>query len=261
MKKSAHLNICTLFLLALTLLGSSSAWAVTVPEKLIYDVSWTGVKSATTIHEVSTHGDELRMVSTTKSTAWVANFFPVDDRTESVLTRGEGDCFGKPKYYRQRISEGNYRALREAHFDPQRLSVETRDLIKKSSKTEPISAKTYDSLSSIYFIRTLDLVPGKSISLNIYDAKRVWKAEIKVLRREEIRTPLGKFKTIVVQPQLRSPDGKPPRAGDMTVWITDDNLRVPVMMTSKAKVGKITATLVGGTHWQPEDQTRIAKRK
>lgn len=261
MKKLAQLHICTLVLLALALLGSTPASALTTPEKLVYDVTWTGVKSATTVHEVSAQGDELRMVSTTKSTSWVGGFFPIDDRTESVLSRGQGDDFGKPKYYRQKIAEGNYRALREAHFDPQRLCVETRDLLKKSTKTEPMGPRTYDSLSSIYFIRTLDLVPGKTVSLNIYDAKRVWKAEIKVLRREEVRTPLGKFKTIVVQPQLRSPDGKPPRAGDMTVWISDDHLRIPVMMTSKAKVGKITATLVGGSHWQPEEQTRVAKRK
>lgn len=261
MKKLAHLTICTSFLAALTLLGNSSASAFSAPEKLIYDVTYTGVKSAVTVHEVSEHGDELRMVSTTKSTSWMSTFFPIDDRTESVLTRGDGADFGTPKYYRQRISEGNYRALREAHFDPQRQSVETRDLIKRKVKTEPMGARTYDSLSCIYFIRTLDLAPGKSVSLNIYDAKRVWKAEIKVLRREEVRTPLGKFKTVVVQPQLRSPDGKPPRAGDMTVWITDDQRRIPVMMTSKAKVGKITATLVGGTHWEPEEPARIAKKK
>ncbi|HBG08344.1 MAG: hypothetical protein A2075_20000 [Geobacteraceae bacterium GWC2_58_44] len=248
MKKLAQLALCASLLLPLTL-SASLASAVNVPERLVYDVSWTGVKSATTVHEVTAHGEEFHMVSTTRSLPWMATFFPVDDRTESVLTRGSGERFGTPKFYRQNINEGKYRALREAHFDPVRLSVETKDLLKKTEKREAISPVTYDSLSCIYFIRSLDLVPGKSIHIDIYDAKRLWKAEIKVLRREEISTPIGRFKTLVVQPRLKSSEGKSPRAGEMTVWISDDSLRIPVMMTSKAKLGKITATLVGGSYW------------
>jgi hypothetical protein len=36
------------------------------------------------------------------------------------------------------------------------------------------------------------------------------------------------------------------RTGDVTVWLTDDSLRIPVRMTTKMKLGKITLTLVGG---------------
>lgn len=260
MKKLAHLASCALFLFS-CFIWARHASALTVPERLVYDVTWTGVKSATTVHEVTAKGDELHMVSTTRSTPWLSTFFPIDDRAESVVIRGEGDRIGVPKYYKQKANEGNYRALREAHFDMDRLSVETRDLLKKTSKTDPIGPKTYDSLSIIYYIRSLDLEPGKTVHLDIYDAKRVWKGEVKVLRREEVSTPMGRFKTVVVQPVLRSPDGKPPRAGDMTVWLTDDERRIPVMMTTKAKLGKITATLAGGSHWAAQAAPKVAKGK
>jgi hypothetical protein len=68
------------------------------------------------------------------------------------------------------------------------------------------------------------------------------------LRREEVRTPLGKFKTIMVKPLLKA-EGFFARTGDVTIWVTDDERRIPVKMTTKVKLGKITATLVGGSYW------------
>ena len=245
MKNLALLALCTTLMLPLSV---SKASALNAPERLVYEVSWTGVKAATTVHEVAVKGDEFHFVSTTRSAPWVNTFFSVNDRAESVLTRGLGDRFGTPKYYWQKNNQGSHRALKEAHFDPLKLRVEGRDLLKKTTKTEAISARTYDSLSCIYFVRSLDLVPGKSVYLDIYDCKRIWSTEVKVLRREEIVTPVGRFKTIVVKPLLKA-NGATPKSTDLTIWLSDDSLRIPVMMTTKAKVGKITAMLVGGSYW------------
>jgi len=227
----------------------SPAFALTVPERLVYNVSWTGLKAATAVQEVSVKGDELHIVSTTRSAGWLKPFFSVNDRAESVLTRGAGqDGFDTPKYYKEKINEGKFHTLKEAQFDPQGLKVETKDFLKKTEKTDPIGPMTFDSLSSIYFVRTQELVPGKSIFINIYDCKKLWKTEVRVLRREEISTPAGHFKTIVVKPLLQC-DGFFCRTGDVTVWLTDDSLRIPVKMTTKVKIGAITAELVGGSYW------------
>ncbi len=42
------------------------------------------------------------------------------------------------------------------------------------------------------------------------------------------------------------------RTGDMLIWLTDDERRIPILMKSKVKIGSITATLVGGTYWPPK---------
>ena len=128
------------------------------------------------------------------------------------------------------------------------LTVNTRDLLAKTEKSDSISAKTYDSLSSIYFIRSSELVPGQSILFDIYDFKRLWNTEVRVVKREDIRTPLGKFKTLMVTSQLRF-KGVPARVGNATVWLTDDSRRIPVRITTKLKLGEITLTLVGGSYW------------
>jgi hypothetical protein len=245
MKKIALLALCAFLAVPLSF---SHASAITVPERLVYDVSWTGLSAGTTVQEVSGNGDELRIVSTTRSNGWMNAFYSIDDRTESIISRGQGSDFGTPKSYREKLKEGRYRAQKEARFDPESLKVETKDLIKKTEKTEAIGPRTFDSLSVIYYIRSMDLEPGKTLHVNIYDCKRLWKSEVQVLRREEIDTPVGRFKTLVVHPVLHA-EGFKGKPADVTVWVTDDALRIPVKMSTKMKVGRINANLVGGSYW------------
>jgi hypothetical protein len=230
------------------------ASALSIPERLVYDVSWTGIKAGTAVQEVTSHGGEIHIVSTVHSAGWITPIFPVEDRTESVLARSDGPAaLGMPKSYSEKINEGKTHTLKEALFDQARLKVETKDLLKKTEKSDAISARTFDSLSCVYFVRSSELVVGKSLFIDIYDCKRLWNTEVQVVRREEIRTPLGRFKTIVVKPLLKA-EGFFARTGDVTVWLTDDSLRIPVKMTTKVKLGKITAMLVGGSYWPNEER-------
>ncbi len=217
-------------------------------EKLVYDVSWTGIKAGTTTQEVSTKGNELHIVTITRSLPWLDTFFRVEDRAESVVVRGSGDRFGSPRFFRNKINEGKHRRLKEAIFDQQRLKVESKDLLGKTQRVDDISAVTYDPLSIVYYVRTLELVPGHSLFVDIYDCNKLWNTEVKVLRREEIETPVGRFKTIVVQPLMKA-DGFFARTGEVKVWLTDDALKIPVMVSTKVKIGKIKAVLSGGSYW------------
>ena len=223
--------------------------AFNLPERLVYNISWAGINAGIAVQEVTVQGHELHIVSTVRSAGWLIRVFPVDDRTESLLSRGgPADIFETSKLYREKINEGRTHRLKEAQFDQTRLKVDTKDFLKNTEKSESISVRTFDNLSCLYFVRSSELVPGKSIYFDIYDCNKLWNTEVKVIRREEISTPLGRFKTIVVQPQLKS-EGIFARAGDITIWLTDDPRRIPVMMTTKVKIGHITAMLVGGSYW------------
>lgn len=246
MKKSALLFLAIpLFLLTL----STSAQALTIPERLVYDVSWTGIKAGIAVQEVTAQGGDLHIVSTARSMGWLTPIFQVNDRTESIISRDVTEGFATPKFYREKINEGGFHTDKEAKFDATNCKVETKDHLKKTEKTDTISARTFDSLSAIYFVRaTGELVVGKSIFIDIYDCKRLWHTEVQVLKREEISTPLGRFKTIVVKPLLKA-EGFFARTGEVMVWLTDDSLRIPVKMTTKLKLGRITAVLAGGSYW------------
>ncbi|MDR3580881.1 MAG: DUF3108 domain-containing protein [Oryzomonas sp.] len=225
------------------------ASAFPMPERLEFEISYTGIPAGRAVQEVTLEGNEVHIVSTAKSASWLRVFFPVDDRIESVLISGTPPLnIGVPRLYRERIHEGWTRYKKDAVYDRQKLEVNTKDLLKNSETTKSITARTYDTLSSFFYFRSVPLQVGTSYYIDIFDCKRLWNTEVQVLRREVIETPLGRFRTVVIKPLLKS-EGIFARTADMYIWLTDDERRIPVLMKSKVKVGSITATLVGGTYW------------
>jgi hypothetical protein len=243
MKILALLALCTL----MVTLSASPVSALSSPETLVYEASWGGVTVGTAVQEVTALGDELRIVNTIRSSGLLSAMFPIGDKTVSIISRG-GNRPGMPRFFSEKLNEGSFHTQKEARFDFSSLTVDSKDLLKKTEKTDSISASTYDSLSSIYYIRSIELVTGQSIFFDFYDFKHLWNTEVRVVRREEIRTPVGEFKTIMVQSQLRF-RGAPSRVGNATFWLSDDDRRIPVRITTELKAGKITLTLVGGSYW------------
>lgn len=228
---------------------TASASAFSVPERLEFELSYTGITAGHAVQEVKQVNNETLIVSTARSADWLRFFFPVNDRIESYLTPATSPLqIGLPRLYVEKKHEGKTITDREGRFDRQKMEVHTIDHRNKREKKEPITKRTYDLLSSFFYFRTIPLQVGTSYFIDIYDCNRIWNTEVKVLRREELVTPLGRFKTIVIHPLLKS-EGIFARTGDMFIWLTDDERRIPVQMKSKVVVGSITATLTGGSYW------------
>lgn len=241
----------TVILLSLCLLSALAveSAAFPVPERLEFELSYTGVTAGHAVQEVTRENADIHIVSTARSADWLRFFFPVNDRIESYLISESPATFmGSPRLYKERKHEGRTITDREAAFDRQKLEVITTDHRNKNEKKMTITRRTFDTLSSFFYFRTIPLQVGVSYYIDIFDCKRLWNTEVKVLRREELVTPLGRFKTIVIQPLLKS-EGIFARTGDMFIWLTDDDRRIPVQMKSKVVVGSITATLTGGSYW------------
>lgn len=246
-----HPNSISFFIFILMFLfHGTHARAFNIPERLDYDISYSGIPAGRATQEVTQSGKEIHIVSTARSADWLKLFFPVDDRIESILIKGAPPQFiGVPKLYREKIREGWTRRHKEANFDRELMTVKTRDFLKNTETSHKITKRTFDTLSSFFYFRTIPLQVGTSNFIDIFDAKRLWNTEVQVLRRETIKTALGTFKTIVIKPLLKS-EGIFARTDDMHIWLTDDERRIPVQMKSKVKIGSITATLVGGSYWQ-----------
>lgn len=250
-KAAVTWRICIVVVLAHlgVLIAGPSAFAFPIPERLEFEISYTGIPAGRVIQEVTQEGNEVRIVSTARSADWLKFFFPVDDRIESLLIKGSPPQFiGVPRLYRERISEGSTRFEKDSVFDREVLEVNTKDFLKKTETTQKITRRTYDTLSSFFYFRTVALQVGTSSFIDIFDCKKLWNTEVQVLRREQIKTKLGTFNTILIKPLLKS-EGIFARTGDMHIWLTDDERRIPVQMKSQVKVGSFTATLVGGSYW------------
>ena len=104
-------------------------------------------------------------------------------------------------------------------------------------KALPLEQATLDTLSSVYYLRTLPLDPEKPPALYVFSGK-THMLLVEVQGKETIVVPAGKFQTVRVEPKSagRSLVGK-----NLVLWLTDDARRIPVQLRSKLKVG----TLVG----------------
>ncbi len=69
--------------------------------------------------------------------------------------------------------------------------------------------------------------------------------EVKVLRKEELDSVIGKRKTLVLKPELKS-EGIFLRKGDIFIYLTDDEKRIPVMLRTKVLIGSVVADMTGG---------------
>ncbi len=234
----------TLFLL---LFMAQNASPLNIPEKLVYDITWTGIKAGTATQEIVVEKDLLRVISTVRSADWISVFFPVEDRVESLLTRGPPRQVGLPLNFRMKVKEGNHRKDKEIIFDHGKGSARYIDHINGENTTLEIKGQTYDTYSSFYYVRMLPLEVGKSVFVSVLDDKRLWNIEVQVLKKERIKTVLGEVNTILIYPLVKN-EGMFERKGAIYIWLTDDERRIPVKMKTKVAIGSITATLVGGDY-------------
>ena len=107
----------------------------------------------------------------------------------------------------------------------------------RRSVTE-FSGQLQDILSVIYFIRTQRLRVGKSFEVFIAAHGRVYKVPVHVVEKKKMKTQWGRVSVLRVEPELFGPDkliddGK----GQFSLWITDDERRLPVNARVKSEYG------------------------
>lgn len=235
--------IVSAFLLSM-FLYVPAAMSFNMPEKLQYDLIWTGIKAGDAVLETRDNGSHIQFISTATSAKWVSVFYHVEDMAVSILKKESYNGFiATPQNYRLQIREGKHKRDKEAVFSHSAGKVTYINHLKNETKDFDISNFTLDPLSSLYYIRQLSLEVGKSVFVEIFDSKKLYKAEVQVLKKETIKTPAGTFKTILIRPILQS-EGIFSRKGDMLIWLSDDEKKIPVMLKTKVPVGSIKAILV-----------------
>jgi Protein of unknown function (DUF3108) len=100
--------------------------------------------------------------------------------------------------------------------------------IRKEVETVP---EIYDPVSAVYYYRWRDL-GERETARNVYAGRKVWEISARVVGTERMKTSLGDIDTLVVQPIIRR-DGKPADKGDLRMWVSNDDQRVPVRLYAK----------------------------
>ncbi len=208
-----------------------------VGEKLEYDVKFGSLKVGNGSMEVVDIADVRGRASwhTLFRVTGGIPFFRVNDRYESWF---DVVSLTTRRFY-QDIEEGNYKPRRHYEMFPERGMFQMNDRPEQPTVSSPL-----DEASFLYFIRTIPLEIGKEYSYSRYFNPEGNPVRLKVVRREVIDVPAGKFRTIVLQPIIRT-KGLFSENGKAEVWITDDNARIVVQLKTRLSIGSLNLYLRG----------------
>ncbi len=220
-------------------------------ERLEFELKWgvmgVGESHLSAVSPVMASGEAAwHLVSEAVSASWIDAFFKVRDRNDAWLAVSDHRSLG----YSKDIREGSWRLKEWVYFDYSAMTFRGQRLKKEG---EPyavggsLPGRVNDILSALYAARLMPLEPGTVYSMDV-NTRKNWKLDIAVLKREKIKTVLGKKKCLVVEPRVGEEGIFAAKKGKrLLVWITDDELRVPVLLKAEVFIGAVTAELKGRT--------------
>lgn len=134
--------------------------------------------------------------------------------------------------------QGKRSRLLEAVFDHQaRRAIWIERKPNQQTTSVEFSEPIQDVLTAIYFLRTQKLEPGQSFFVPLSDSGRMYQVAVVVRERKELKTVIGRVKTIRVEPALFGDDAPIRARGQLSIWLTEDERRLPVRAQLKHDVG------------------------
>ena len=213
-------------------------------KRFVYYVYWMGIRAGKAVLKYKNTPEGIIIQTQATSASIISVFYKVDDFAQSLLYPD-----GYPKTFILKVREGFHRRHKITNFEP-RVPGKPQKVIFNNVLDEDVQEfnleePAYDPLSAFYAITKTGVKIGETSYINVFDNKKFWRTEIQVLKKEKIRVLAGEFDTILVKPLLES-EGIFIKTGEMHIWLTDDDRRIPVRFTSKAIIGKFTAILAKG---------------
>ncbi len=215
-------------------------------EVLVFDIKYGLVSAAEATLELnSTHYEGVpvwQILSTARTYAFFDVFFKVRDRIESLLQKDPL----LPLRFTKNLQEGSYRQYRIHSFDHKTLKTRYQRWGFKQKKWNTVEMSfpknTQDILSAFYLVRTMDLIPGRSVFVNITADGRSVDTEIVVHRKETIPSIFGQKECLVIEPKLAG-EAVFKQSGRIFIWLTNDKHKVPLKMQSEITFGSFVAVL------------------
>lgn len=192
---------------------------------------------------IEADGKQAYVIQTTAFSAPVIDsVFKVRDINLSWLDAQNFSSLG----YSQSLREGHYRRDEWVLFDYPAKTY--RGEVHKKSGSRPISGPleipVLDMLTALYFVRGQVLTKGQPVVFDIINREEQYPLVVKVIKRETVKTPAGKFKCIVVEPQFRGEGIFVSKGKSLQVWLTDDERKMPVKMKTEVFIGSVSAELL-----------------
>ena len=228
------------------LYGSDAPMAFKPGEKLTFELRWSFISAGTAVLEVlpieKVNGvDAYHFVMTVKSNSFIDKIYKVRDRIDAFADVSMMQSL----YFKKHQREGHSNRDVVVEFDWENNQAQYSNY----GKTKPAIAilpGTFDPLSAFYFSRIFDWKNKKKMERPVTDGKKLIMGKGKIVERETIKVPAGKFETLLFEPEIENVGGVFEKSKDakIEIWLTDDHRKIPVKLKSKVVVGSFVGELV-----------------
>ena len=213
------------------------------PQKqtLTYSVDWRVFPAGTAVLHFEAAGDREKISANADTIGAINLLFHVSDKFQSSFDRTRGCTY---EFNKQTV-EGRRQinSTLKMDYEQSKSILDEKNLVNGQTKhvEEPIPGCLTDLLTGIYYASSQPMTVGKSFVIPVVDAMHTVSVTMKVEGKEEIKTPVGTFKTVRVQPTADA--GVVKNRGNIWIWYTDDEKHLPVQMRARLFWGTITFRL------------------
>ena len=171
--------------------------------------------------------------ATNPSYDWI---YKVRDRYETYIDT----TTLQPLKFIRNVNEGGYKKYENITFNRSANTAVTTNGVFK------VPGCVQDVLSSMYYARNIDFSKykaGDRIPFTMFLDNEVYNMYIRYLGKEDVKTRYGKFRAIKFKPLLIK--GTIFEGGEkMTVWVSDDQNKIPLRIESPIVVGSVKVDMM-----------------
>lgn len=192
--------------------------------------------------------DVMRVTTETRTRGFARGLYAYDNKAEVVIDRASGRVL----HIKESGADPKRATDTETTFDYTKRIATYTDRVRTERSTEiPIpEGDPVDLISALVQTRDWNMKPGEKRDVVVHFGRDLYALTLKAEGYEEVRTPLGTYKTLVVVPRMeKDAKGLFKKGGEIKVWISQDASNLPVKMQLKLNFG--TATLLLSDYKKP----------
>ncbi|MBL7804918.1 MAG: DUF3108 domain-containing protein [Saprospiraceae bacterium] len=211
--------------------------------KIYYNLNFVWVPAGEVTFKVWDEGAQYHYQAIGKTYESYEWFFTVKDRYDSWVDKNTL----LPNYSEREVNEGDYHIFEKIAFNQSGRKMTVWRSPKRGEaekKTEHgVTDCVHDVLSSLYNLRTIDFAsqaPGTAVPFRIFMDQEEFPLKMRYMGKDARKKVygMGRYNTLKFQPDVIAgntfdEDTK------MTVWVSDDQNRIPLLIESPVSVGSV----------------------
>ena len=218
-------------------------------EKEVYRASWNGLVSVATA-EISTvptiiDGKKVYRVQVEAKSSGMLDF--IWKMRDTITSTFDAKALSPARFtFSQR--ENSKVIDTEARLDHtrKRWAVNRQQAGKRPNIYEFDAQNTLDPITAVYLARSVDFKVGDRLYFRIFGGRYQYLLELLVEKKEPIELAAGKIEAYRIVPRIQNltKNGYAERLNEATIWISADERRLPVRLSSKIAFGSVHLELV-----------------